>query len=178
MKKAKGFAPRNSCGHLNLAIEIKPGTDDFDPIYLCTYTLPVEGDGETVRPDAQEPILLTAYPHPDSVSVVFNSMLHHFRRKGWEQVDTGNWTTMAVYPEGCTSAIWQSALPLPVRVRKLSPAQQARAAKKLTCQAPEHLPILQVQLPDPQGYWPGEQDYHPKAFVHEKYIERALGELT
>jgi hypothetical protein len=142
------------------------------------YTLPVEADEATPRADVNEPVLLTAYPDHQSVAVVFNSMLRHFRCKGWDEFDTGNWRTMSVYPEQVDGFAWSGPLPMPVRVRKLSPAQCARASEELTDRAPEGLPILQVQLPDVMGRWPGQPGYAELAQVMEDAFDFILGDLT
>ena len=178
MKKPSGFKQQNSFAHLNFAIKGQlPGFGD-EPTDLFTYTFPVQPDGWTIRTNANEPVLLSAYPDPSTVAVVFNSMMNHFRRKGWDQFDTGNWTMMSVYPERSSGVMFPNGQALPVRVRKLSTAQHSRAAEKLTCRAPIELTILQVQLSDPAGYWPGEKDYAPMAVLAEQLMEQVLGELA
>ena len=170
----------NSCAHMNMEVACKLTSNNHeDLLYICGYTLPIESDRQTVSADAKQPVLLSAYPEHQCVPPLLDSLLDHFLREGWDHIDTGNWTKVAVYPlPHSTVTSWNTALPLPARVRKLSQAQQARVTESYLPRVPTDLSILQVQFPDPEGYWPGDPDYMPHAEAMEGLLAHAMGDLT
>jgi hypothetical protein len=178
MKKAKGFAPQNSGAHVDMATKLFLPRQGGPAVHLCTYTLPADADERAVRTDAQDPILITAYPHPGAAGDAFEGILRLIRQEGWEHIDTGNWTTATVYPGVSAQSIRRAQPSMAIRIRKLSPAQRARAVEEFDFQLPENLPILQVRLADKSGSWPGDSDYEKYALLADSYMDSILGDLA
>lgn len=177
MKKGKGFAPQNSGAYVDMATKLYLPRKGGSPVHMCTYTLPAGEDSGTLPTAPLEPKLITAYPHPGAAGDAFEATLRQIRQAGWEHIDTGNWTTMTVYPDSVARSVHQAKPTMLIRIRKLSPAQRARAIKEFEFQIPEILPVLQIQITDKNDRWPGEAGYEHFDQAHEDYMELILGDL-
>lgn len=151
---AKGFgkparsARRQAIQEAGRAIIGVTKDDDQDALDF-TYTIPCEG--------VDEPVLLTGYPSKNTVPWLLNALGDKFRGHDWRELSTDRFTQV-------DGMLGEGGL-IPLNVRLLTPAERELCQESLTCQAPADLPVVWVQLPDPNGYFPTQEMCHPDVRV-------------
>jgi hypothetical protein len=117
--------------------------------------------------ESSEPVLLTGHAVPLTNLCLFTLIGGELDRNGWDNLDTGNWTT----------CVFGEADDLRVRLRKLSPAQHARARDKFFYGEKFIKPIVQFQVTS-LGQWPTDDLFFlADSARNEARMVEALGHL-
>jgi hypothetical protein len=125
-----------------------------------SFSVPID---ETV-----EPVLLTGHANPLTNECLFMLVGSELLNNGWDYLDTGNWT----------SCVFEGPQSLRVRLRKLSAAQHGRAIEEFFYGEDFDLPIIQFQVADLSGAWPGDQGFAiSRSAANEERIAQILGDL-
>ena len=152
-------SPLLTPGNQNADLDI--GSDCRNSDHLeYSFSVPLD---ETV-----EPVLLTGHANPLTNECLFTLVGSEILSNGWDYLDTGNWT----------SCVFEGPHSLRVRLRKLSAAQHGRAIEEFFYGEDFDLPIIQFQVADLSGAWPGDQGFAISgSAANEERIAQILGDL-